>query len=93
MAESEVKHRHAIEDSVIKAETYERKRGQDYSIVATIFSLSIAAFGAYLHEPTFAGIVGGATVVGLVSAFLYNKRSQRNEEQQSPDVSSKVARK
>lgn len=87
MAENEQKHRHSKENKQITMDSREQdldekfmesefkqsKRGQLLGAGMAVIALSIAAYLAMNNHPNVAGIIGGTTVIGLVSAFVIGK--------------------
>jgi uncharacterized membrane protein len=73
MAESDTKHQHAIEFAALRAMESEVKRGQIFAFVIGLAALLASMFALYMGSPTVAGIIGGTTVVGLVSAFIIGR--------------------
>ena len=51
----------------------EVRRGQLYGLVIGLAGLSSAVATAYFNQPTVASILGGATVLGLVSTFILGR--------------------
>ncbi len=73
MAESDTKHQHSIELAALRAMENEVKRGQIFAFVIGLAALLASMFALYMGSPTVAGIIGGTTVVGLVSAFIIGR--------------------
>lgn len=73
MAEAEAKHQREIEFAALRAEESSVRRGQWLGFGIALFALSTSIVALYLGSPWVAGIVGGATVVGLVSAFVIGR--------------------
>lgn len=73
MAESDAKHQRELEFAALRATENEIKRGQNFALIVALASLSAAMYALYLGYPTVAGIIGGTTVVGLVSAFIIGR--------------------
>lgn len=78
MAEKEQSFGHEITRAALEAENSEHKRGQTYalavSMAAFITSFGLACIGAIWPS----AVVGGATVVGLVTAFVLGRKSSGN---------------
>ncbi len=77
MAEGEAAHRRAIELALAETDIHnakavmdERRRGQHYGLAIAISGLLTAIALAYLGAEKAAMVVGGATVVSLVGAFV-----------------------
>ena len=73
MAESDTKHQHAIEFSALNAAEGEVKRGQIFAFIIGLAALLASMFALYMGSPAVAGIIGGTTVVGLVSVFIVGR--------------------
>ena len=73
MAESDTKHQHAIEFAALNAAEGEVKRGQIFAFVIGLAALLASMFALYMGSPAVAGIIGGTTVVGLVSVFIVGR--------------------
>ena len=70
MAEQDATHQHDMHRKALDAQRREVRRGQILG-----FGIGIAALGSclaalFLGHPTTAGIIGGTTVVGLVTVFV-----------------------
>lgn len=90
MAEKEQNHRHQMEIKEINidqnyqsGETKREQRGQYLAAFIALFSLSLSYFLALNEHAVLAGIIGGTTVVGLVSAFLIGRKQLDEEEKPS----------
>ncbi len=87
MAENQTNHRMALETSTIGKQLGQSGRGQWFALIIALVALVIAWDLAKSDHDAVAGIIGGATVVGLVSAFIYGKVSQnKNLEDKDPLV-------
>lgn len=73
MAESDTKHQHAIEFSALRAAEGEVKRGQIFAFIIGLAALLASMFALYMGSSVVAGIIGGTTVVGLVSVFVVGR--------------------
>lgn len=76
MAEKDAKHQREIENSAIQFASREVKRGQWFGLAIGIsaFITSIVALG--LGSEQTASILGGVTVVGLVTVFVVGRTKQ-----------------
>ena len=81
MAEEETTHRRKLEQDIVHNGYEEAKRGQ-------IFALFIGALGIIAGETVavlgaqWAGaVIGGGTVVGLVSVFILGREANRSHQQ------------
>jgi len=76
MAEGEAEHQKYMEKSAMHLQHKENRRGQYFGILTVILSFGTTIACAYLGATAAAGIIGGATVVGLVTVFVTG-RSQK----------------
>ncbi len=80
MAENQSAHRLQLEDHAVKEQLKQSRRGQDYGfamgVICIIASVTLAIFG---HD-TIAGIIGGSTIIGLVTVFIIGKKQQANSQ-------------
>src|SRR5258708_19563312 len=52
---------------------------QLFGIIIGLSGLGLATYAAVSGQPWFGGTIGGATLVSLVSAFLYTRHQQKQE--------------
>ena len=78
MAEKEQQNAHEVTILKIRETAADVKRGQILAFVVTIGAFAVAAFLGFLGHPTAAAVVGGTTIVGLVSAFIKGRQSGRH---------------
>ncbi|MFN6943506.1 MAG: DUF2335 domain-containing protein [Cytophagaceae bacterium] len=79
MAENQNSHRIAIEKSAIKSQSNQSFLGQIFGFTIGIVALLAAWHLAINGHNAVAGIIGGTTVVGLVSVFIIGKTSQSKQ--------------
>lgn len=80
MAEEQQKHRFECENKMVEGTVSESKRGQWMAfIVAIIFVVAAVALGLYGHD-WLAGVIGGGTLVALVTVFVTGRRSQSKDK-------------
>lgn len=88
MAESQQKHRMAMEETIVKNQISQSKKGQIWGGSLTVlFGLISLAF-AFLGFPTLAGITLTTTIIGLATIFVLNKlpnSKKTNEDKDLPD--------
>ncbi len=82
MAEAQSAHRIEIEKVVITSQQRQSFCGQLFGLLIGLSGLSLATYAAVTGQPWFGSIIGGATLVSLVSAFLYTQTSQKRELEQ-----------
>lgn len=73
MAESDSKHQQAIEFAALRAAESEIKRGQWFGFTIGITALIASMLALWMGSPAVAGVIGGTTVVGLVSVFIVGR--------------------
>lgn len=74
MAEKEQTFGHEITRAALNAENDEHRRGQHYALIGSIGAF-LCSFGLGVVGATAAAsVVGGATVVGLVTAFILGRK-------------------
>jgi len=77
MAENQSTHRIKIEDKNIDAQIKESKRGQIFGlIIAIVVLMAAVGVGSYGHE-LLGSILGGTTILGLVTLFLTGRHEQK----------------
>lgn len=73
MAEVEQAHRHDVNVRALDGMIREHRRGQCFGMILGVCGLCSAVIAAYLRQPWVAGILGGGTIVSLVSVFVRTK--------------------
>ena len=76
MAEDDAKHQRAIEMAALNAAKSEVRLGQWLGFIIGIAALGTSLTAIFLGAEVVAGIIGGTTVVGLVSAFIFGRIKQ-----------------
>lgn len=79
MAEAQSAHRIAIETLVVKSQQTQGFCGQLFGLIIGIFGIGSATFAAVSGQPWFGSIIGGATLVSLVSVFVIGRKAQKRE--------------
>jgi uncharacterized membrane protein len=81
MAESDTKkHQHAIEFAALAAAEGEVKRGQWFGFLIGGLALLCSILALFIGSPTVAAIIGGTTVIGLVSVFIIGRVVKPKDE-------------
>ena len=87
MAEAEASHRHKIENKVLDAdieisrrEFAERRIGQLCGLLIGVVALGAGTYTAINGHPISGGIIGTGGVVALVTAFIYGRVSESQQE-------------
>jgi len=78
MAEQNAKHRRNLQFAALKAQKSEIRIGQLFGFGIGISALSTSIVAMYFGFPAVAGIIGGTTVVGLVTVFVIGRSSSRS---------------
>lgn len=73
MAEQDAKHQQTMELATLKAAEESSKRGQYFGLTIGLAALLASVTTLALGSPAVAGIIGGTTVVGLVSVFIIGR--------------------
>lgn len=91
MAEKEQTHRHQTESRTVDAqiedmrkEHIENRCSQWFAFLVALAMLCIGAFLVHEGHPVYGTIVSGATIAGVVTAFLQGKRETSVASPQSP---------
>lgn len=85
MAEKQQDHRMNCEDKIVTESTSQSKRGQWFGfIIAILFFAGALTLGFTDHE-VLGGIIGGGTLVSVVTVFLTNKPSKQHEEEKGSE--------
>ena len=83
MAESQLEHRIKIETTVIGSQQRQAGFGQICALVIALVALILATYAAVNGQPVFGGVIGGTTLVSLVSAFLLSTHKKKAEVQEN----------
>ncbi|MBS0014698.1 MAG: DUF2335 domain-containing protein [Desulfobacterales bacterium] len=79
MAEGESAHQKEMERFAIELKSRENKRGQYLAMATVVVAFSAATTCAYFGAETAAAIIGGATLVGLVTVFVTGRSGGHND--------------
>lgn len=95
MAESEAKHRHNIENSLIKAESREIHLGQIFALIIGLTAILSGTYAATHGAPLAGTLIGAGGVIGLVTVFILGRKAaapeSTAEEAKAADEESKGA--
>ncbi len=80
MAEQDAEHQRNIEMTALKAAASETKRGQIFGLLIGLSALIVSGAAAYLGQTEVAMMIGGTTVVGLVTVFVVGRWKQQEGE-------------
>jgi len=79
MAERQSSHRMALEKEAISSEIKQSVTGQWMGFILAIVFLLASIYLAIIGHSTLAGVIGGSTILGLVSIFVIGKIWQQKE--------------
>ena len=74
MAEKEQASAREVEGIAVRAATADNRRGQIFGFLVALAAFGTASWLGYLGHETAAAIVGGGTVVALVTVFVTGRR-------------------
>ncbi|MDD4350141.1 MAG: DUF2335 domain-containing protein [Opitutales bacterium] len=77
--ETQSEHRRSIEKVVISSQQQRSDRGQWMGLIVAMSTIGSAVFLAYSGHDAVAGVLGGGTVLGLVSVFVIGRRQQSED--------------
>jgi len=79
MAERQAVHRQGLEKKVIDSDALQALVGTVFGLVIGLFGLGVAGY-CIINGHDWAGVgIGGATLVSMVSAFIYGSSQRRRE--------------
>jgi uncharacterized membrane protein len=77
MVEKQSNHRIALESKIIPKQSSESGRGQIFGFILAILCLISAFILAMNGHDWVAGIIGGTTIIGLITVFVLGKEEQK----------------
>ncbi len=87
MAEGEAAHRRSIEKKSLeasigdtKSQRTETRIGQVFGLVIGLSGLAVSLVAAAWGQQWFASVVGGGTILGLVSVFVTGRRTKSDQK-------------
>lgn len=83
MAERQSEHRVGLEDHSVKEGLKQSGRGQWFGFVLALVLIASAVFLAVNGHDVVAGILGGTTIVGLVTVFVIGKQRQQDPSEEN----------
>jgi uncharacterized membrane protein len=86
MAEKEQTHRHSMDTLVATSTVREKKRGQAFGFIIGTTALIASCVLGLNGATTVASIIGGTSVVGLVTVFVIGKKAQKSAEDEEGGV-------
>lgn len=79
MAEDQLAHRMSLEKTVVHSQQKQSFCGQIFGLIVGLSGLGLSTFAAVHGQPLFGSIIGGTTLVSLVSVFVYARREQEKD--------------
>lgn len=83
MAEKQLEHRIKCESAVVNGSVSESKRGQNYGLVISLLFLIASVFLGYFGHDWLAGVIGGGTLIALVTVFVSGHKSKEESNNKS----------
>jgi uncharacterized membrane protein len=81
MAEREQEHRHRMEDTIVRKESFEKRVGLVFAFVLAAFALGVSAYLLIWTNKSVPGLTTFIiSFVGLALAFLGAKKQKRSDE-------------
>lgn len=77
--EAQTKHRLQLEDFAVKSQIKQSGRGQIFGFIIAVLGLGLATVLAIYGFEILASVIGGTTLVGLVTIFVLGKSGQRRD--------------
>lgn len=82
--EKESEHRRNYEAKALEANIKDGKRGRDAAATFIFLAMALAAFALWMGHPWVGTIIGGATIVSVVGAFLKQRSYEPAGRQLQP---------
>lgn len=82
MAEEQFTHRTTLEKEVITSDIKRSKWGQIFGFFIAIAGLTVALVSTISGYETAGSVIGGTTLVSLVSVFVLGTRSRKKEREE-----------
>lgn len=90
IAENQSKHRQTMEQQTLSLQQQrlsfshrEVRMGQIFGLIIGIAAIGSALYAALNGAQVFAGFIGTASIIGLVSAFIYGSKGSKTERKDS----------
>lgn len=80
MAEDEQAHTIRCEDKIVSSVTSQSTRGQWFGFILAILFLIVAGVLGFYGHDWLAGVIGGGTLISVVTVFLTNKSNTPNND-------------
>jgi uncharacterized membrane protein len=79
MAEKQSDHRIEIEKVAVDSQQAQGKRGQTFAFIIAILAILAAVYVTIIGHPVTGGVLGGGTVVSLVTVFITGRLTQMKD--------------
>ena len=79
MAENQSNHRISIENIVISGQVKQSGRGQIFGLIIAFVAIGASILLSMFGHEIVAGIIGGGSVVGLVTVFVVGRKEQKEQ--------------
>lgn len=86
LAEDQTRHRMALENSVIRSDIYKSWAGLASAFTITMTSLGLGTYLIMNGHPVEGSVFGGASIVGVVTAFIYGTATRKSERVEKQKV-------
>lgn len=80
MAENQQEHRIKIEDKVIASQSIQSILGQIFGLIIGVFGIVGGVILGMYGNPYVGGVIGGGTVISLVTVFVLGKKYQKENK-------------
>jgi len=80
MAEKEQEHKHTTEIKIVDHEIKKTSKGQNFALFTALTGIVGAVICAFLSQVVIGTVIGGSSLVSLVSSFLSAKQKKKKEE-------------
>jgi uncharacterized membrane protein len=79
MAEKQTDHRIEIEKIAVTNQQKQGSRGQIFAFLIALCAIAAAVYVTIIGHPVTGGVIGGSTVVSLVTIFVTGRLTQRQD--------------
>jgi len=80
MAERQNQHRIDIEKSIIKSNNTQSGTGQWMGFILGLGCICASVYLGVNNQPWLGGVLGGSTIIGLVTVFVLGRKAQKEED-------------
>ncbi|MEZ5006959.1 MAG: DUF2335 domain-containing protein [Chitinophagales bacterium] len=79
MAEKQGEHRRSLESHAVTEQLRQSRYGQIFGFIIALLLIGVSTVLGLSGQPVLAGVLGGSTLVSLVTVFVYGKVTQKKE--------------